>query len=63
MPTETERTMTPEEYAKLSKLGRSTVYRMLNDGEIKAVRLRRRWIINRRAAYDQLGIGGEIHEE
>lgn len=48
--------MTPQEFADLSGLGICTVYRMLKGGEIKAVYLRRHWLINRAAAYELLGI-------
>ena len=48
--------MTPQEFADLSGLGICTVYRMLKSGELKAVYLRRHWLINRAAAYELLGI-------
>lgn len=49
-------TMTVEDYMALSGLSRSTVYRALNDGDIKAAKVRRTWVINRAAAMRQLGL-------
>lgn len=47
---------TIEEFAAYLRLSYSTVYRMVRDGQIKAVRVREQWRINVRESLKMLGL-------
>lgn len=46
--------MTVEELMELLHIGKSTVYQLLDSGEIKAFRIGRKWKIPKKAVYEYI---------
>lgn len=55
-------TLTPSEFADEFRISRNTVGRLLNEGEIPAIRLGRRWFIPRAAVDSWLATAGRHRE-
>lgn len=49
----------PTEAARIAGVSTRTITRMAEQGQIRAVRMRRSWRINRAAFLEKLGIGNE----
>jgi len=44
------------EFAKLANVSKMSVYRLIDSGELRAVKIRSQWRINRSSAYELLNI-------
>ena len=51
--------VTPDEAAELMRVCKRTVTRLCDDGELKAVKVRNQWRINREALRAYCGLAGE----
>ena len=49
-----ETLITPEEAADMLHCGMNAIYKLLNDGKIKAMRIGRRWKIPKRAVQEYI---------
>ena len=50
--------VTPPEAAQLLRVNERTVVRLCGDGDIKAVKVRKQWRINRAALLEYCGLAG-----
>ena len=46
-----------EDICKILNIGRNTVYKLLNDGKVQAVRCGRNWRISKQAIIDYINCG------